>query len=191
MRVYDRRSGSRWPTPVPAGSIVGVAAGGLHGATNALAPGRPAAAGDLLHGSLSRNARDARSASLTSHVRSKPGATSTPEHVEQGDRAMSVKEPVATAKKQLAAVARPLKRQCLYAVFDTEAEMQQAEQALVAVGVQPQRFSNSRHRSILAHIERAMMRLGDDLVGLQRYAVQAESGHAVLAIAVADRSAAR
>ncbi|HKO23324.1 MAG TPA: hypothetical protein VJY65_01145, partial [Chloroflexota bacterium] len=70
-------------------------------------------------------------------------------------------------------------------------EMQQAEQALVATGVQPQRFSNSRHRSILAHIERAMMRLGDDLVCLQRYAVQAESGHAVLAVAVADRSAAR
>jgi hypothetical protein len=34
------------------------------------------------------------------------------------------------------------------------------------------------------------MRLGDDLVGLQRYAVQVESGHAVLAIAVTDRSAA-
>ena len=103
----------------------------------------------------------------------------------------SVKEPVPAAKKQLLAVARPLKRQCLYAVFDTDAEMQQAEQALAAMGVQPQRFSNSRHRSILAHIERAMMRLGDDLVGLQRYAVQVESGHAVLAIAVADRSAAR
>jgi hypothetical protein len=96
----------------------------------------------------------------------------------------SVKEPVPAAKKQL-------KRQCLYAVFDTEAEMQQAEQALAAMGVQPQRFANSRHRSILAHIERAMMRLGDDLAGLQRYAVQAENGHAVLAVAVADRPAAR
>ena len=104
---------------------------------------------------------------------------------------MSVKEPVATAKKQLAAVARPLKRQCLYAVFDTEAEMQQAEQALAAEGVQPQRFSNSRHRSILAQVERALMRLGEDLVGLQRYVAQAASGHAVLAVAVADRSAAR
>ena len=104
---------------------------------------------------------------------------------------MSVKEPVATAKKQLAAVARPLKRQCLYAVFDTEAEMQQAEQALVATGVQPQRFGNTRHRSILAQVERALMRLGEDLVGLQRYVAQAASGHAVLAVAVADRSAAR
>ena len=105
--------------------------------------------------------------------------------------AMSVKEPVPAAKKQPLAVARPLKRQCLYAVFDTEAEMQQAEQALVATGVQPQRFRNARHRSIVAHLERAMMRLGDDLVGLQRYVVQAESGHVVLAVAVADRSAAR
>jgi hypothetical protein len=104
---------------------------------------------------------------------------------------MSVKEPVAAAKKQSVAVARPLKRQCLYAVFDSEAEMQQAEQALVSTGVQSQRFRNARYRSIVAHIERALMRLGDDLVGLQRYAVQAESGHAVLAIAVADRSAAR
>ena len=43
---------------MPAGSIVGVAAGGLHGATNALAPGRPAAAGYLLYGSLSRRALD-------------------------------------------------------------------------------------------------------------------------------------
>jgi len=50
---------------VPAGSIVDGAAGGLHGATNALAPGRPAAAGDLLYGSLSRRAPDARSSSLT------------------------------------------------------------------------------------------------------------------------------
>ena len=66
---------------------------------------------------------------------------------------MSVKEPVPAAKKQPLAVAKPLKRHCLYAVFDTEAEMQQAEQALVATGVQPQRFSNSRHRSIIAHIE--------------------------------------
>jgi hypothetical protein len=104
---------------------------------------------------------------------------------------MSVKEPVPAAKKQPLAVAKPLTRQCLYAVFDTEAVMQQAEQALAALGVQPQRFSNSRHRSILAHIERAMMHLGDDLMGLQRYAVQAENGHAVLAVAVADRSAAR
>jgi hypothetical protein len=104
---------------------------------------------------------------------------------------MSVKEPVAAAKKQLVAVARPLKRQCLYAVFDSEAEMQRAEQALVSTGVQAQRFRNARYRSIVAHIERVLMRLGDDLVGLQRYAVQVESGHAVLAIAVADRSAAR
>ena len=104
---------------------------------------------------------------------------------------MSVKEPVPAANKQPLAVAKPLKRQCLYAVFDTEAEMQGAEQALVAMGVPPQRFSNSRHRCIVAHIERALMRLGDDLVGLQRYVVQAESGHAVLAVAVADRSAAR
>ena len=104
---------------------------------------------------------------------------------------MSVKEPVAAAKKQSVVVARPLKRQCLYAVFDTEAEMQQAEQALVAMGVQPQRFSNARPRRIVPHIERALMRLGDDLVGLQRYAVHAESGHAVLAVAVADRSVAR
>jgi hypothetical protein len=104
---------------------------------------------------------------------------------------MSVKEPAPEAKKRPLAVARPLKRQCLYAVFDTEAEMQQAEQALVAVGVQPQRFSSSRHRSIVAHIERALMRLGEDLVGLQRYVVQTESGHAVLAVAVVDRSAAR
>src|ERR671939_1589842 len=65
MPVYDGCSGSRWPTPVPAGSIVAVAAGGLHGATNALAPGRPAAAGDFLYGSLSRRALDARSSSLT------------------------------------------------------------------------------------------------------------------------------
>jgi hypothetical protein len=104
---------------------------------------------------------------------------------------MSVKEPVPTAKQRALAAGRPLKRQCLYAVFDTEAEMQQAEQALVAMGVQPQRFSNARHRSIVAHIERVLMRLGEDLVGLQRYVVQAESGHAVLAVAVADRSAAR
>ena len=104
---------------------------------------------------------------------------------------MSVKEPVPAANKQPLAVARPLKRQCLYAVFDTDAEIQQAEQALVAMGVQPQRFSNSRHRSIVAHIERVLMRLGEDLVGLQRYVVQAESGHLVLAVAVADRSAAR
>jgi hypothetical protein len=104
---------------------------------------------------------------------------------------MSVKEPVPAAKKQPLAVARPLKRQCLYAVFDTDAEMQQAEQALVAMGVQPRRFGNTRHRSILAHIERALMRLGDDLVCLQRYVVRTESGHAVLAVAVADRSAAR
>ena len=104
---------------------------------------------------------------------------------------MNVKEPVPAAKKQPLAVAKPLKRQCLYAVFDTEAEMQGAEQALVAMGVQPQHFGNTRHRSILAPLERALMRLGDDLVGLQRYAVQAESGHAVLAVAVADRSAAR
>ena len=105
--------------------------------------------------------------------------------------AMSVNEPVPAANKQPLAVARPLKRQCLYAVFDSEAERQGAEQALVAMGVQPQRFGNTRHRSIFAHIERALMRLGEDLVGLQRYVVQAESGHAVLAIAVADRSAAR
>jgi hypothetical protein len=103
----------------------------------------------------------------------------------------SVKEPVPAAKKQPLAVSRPLKRHCLYAVFDTEAEMQQAEQALAAIGVQPQRFGNARHHSILAHIERALMRLGEDLVGLQRYVVQAENGHAVLAVAVADRSAAR
>jgi hypothetical protein len=105
--------------------------------------------------------------------------------------AMSVNEPVPAANKQPLAVAKPLKRQCLYAVFDTEAEMQGAEQALVAMGVQPQRFGNTRHRSILAHLERALMRLGEDLVGLQRYVVQAKSGHAVLAVAVADRSAAR
>jgi hypothetical protein len=104
---------------------------------------------------------------------------------------MSVKEPVPAPKKPPLAVTRPLKRQCLYAVFDTEAEMQGAEQALVAMGVQPQRFSNVRRRSIVAHIERGLMRLGEDLVGLQRYVVQAESGHAVLAVAVADRSAAR
>ena len=104
---------------------------------------------------------------------------------------MGVKGPVSAAKKQPLAVARPLKRQCLYAVFDTEAEMQGAEQALVAMGVQPQRFGNTRHRSILAHLERALMRLGEDLVGLQRYVVQTESGHAVLAVAVVDRSAAR
>jgi hypothetical protein len=104
---------------------------------------------------------------------------------------MSVKEPVPAAKKQPVAVARPLKRQCLYAVFDTEAEIQQAEQALTSTGVQAQRFRTARYRSIVAHIERVLMRLGDDLVGLQRYAVQAESGHAVLAVAVADRSAAR
>jgi hypothetical protein len=98
---------------------------------------------------------------------------------------------VPAAKKQRLAVARPLKRQCLYAVFDTDAEMQQAEQALAVMGVQPQRFGNTRHRSILAQIERALMRLGEDLVGLQRYVAQAASGHAVLAVAVADRSAAR
>jgi hypothetical protein len=104
---------------------------------------------------------------------------------------MNVKEPVPAAKKQPLAVAKPLKRHCLYAVFDTEAEMQQAEQALVATGVQPQHFRNARHHGIVARIERALMRLGEDLVGLQRYEVQAESGHAVLAVAVADRSAAR
>ena len=104
---------------------------------------------------------------------------------------MSVKEPVAAAKQQPVAVARPLKRQCLYAVFDTEAEIQQAEQALVSTGVQLQRFRSARYRSIVAHIERVLMRLGEDLVGLQRYAVHADCGHAVLAVAVADRSAAR
>ena len=104
---------------------------------------------------------------------------------------MNVKEPAAAAKKQPAAVARPLKRQCLYAVFDTEAEMQQAEQALVSTGVQLQRYRSARYRSIVAHIERVLMRLGEDLVGLQRYAVHADRGHAVLAVAVADRSAAR
>jgi len=104
---------------------------------------------------------------------------------------MSVKEPVAAAKKQLVAVARPLKRQCLYAVFDTEAEIQRAEQALMSTGIQAQRFRSARYRSIVAHIERVLMRLGEDLVGLQRYAVHADCGHAVLAVAVADRSAAR
>ena len=101
---------------------------------------------------------------------------------------MRVKQP-ATATQQL--VARPLKRRCLYAVFDTEAEMQQAEQALVSAGGRSQRFHDARRRSILAHLERAMMRLGDDLMGLQRYAVHVESGRAVLAVPVADRSAAR
>ena len=96
---------------------------------------------------------------------------------------MSVEQPVAVAKL--------LKRQCLYAVFDTEAELQQAEQVLLSAGVQLQRLLNPRKRSIIAHIERFLMRFGEDLVGLQRYAVHAENGRAVLAVPVADRSAAR
>src|SRR5437879_2810263 len=103
---------------------------------------------------------------------------------------MSVKQP-ATATQQPVAVARPLKRHCLYAVFETEAEMQQAEQALVSAGGRPQRCRGARRRRLLAHLERVMMRLGEDLMGLQRYAVHAECGRAVLAVPVADRPAAR
>ena len=95
-----------------------------------------------------------------------------------------------TNQKQPGATAKPLQRQCLYAVFDTEQEAHQAHAALTSAGVQPQLLLGRHHRGIMARIERFMMHFGEGLLGLQRYAVHVEGGRSVLAVASVDRTTA-
>ncbi len=58
---------------------------------------------------------------------------------------------------------------------------QRAEAALVSAGLEPQRLGACK-RGLSGRVERFMMRFGDDLPGLQHYAIHAESGQCVLAV---------
>ena len=92
-----------------------------------------------------------------------------------------IKQPVTAAPPQELATTKPLRRHCLYAVFEDEVSRQRAEAALVSAGLQPQRLGTCK-RGLSGRIERFMMRFGDDLPGVQHYAMYAESGQCVLAV---------
>lgn len=83
-----------------------------------------------------------------------------------------------------------MQRQCLYAVFNTAQEAQQAQDALSTTGVLPQLFLGPHHRGILAWIERFMMHFGEDVLGLYSYVTHTQQGHTVLAVASGNRSTA-
>lgn len=103
---------------------------------------------------------------------------------------INLQQPVAVPQTQQAAARKVLRRHCLYAVFASDDEARRAEQACMAAGAWPQRLLGPWKRGLVGRIERFFMRFGEDLIGMQRYALHAESGRVVLAVPAADRSAA-